>query len=108
MRFQNGVPGWLPDQTEEDRLEVSEPFREVDAWEEPVASWADERTAPFSVAAVLSGVLGKPLSQQDRRDSMRVAGILSRLGFEKRRVRAPGCRSTLWWRRVPGEEEEEG
>ena len=63
---------------------------------------------PLLVAEVLSGVLGKRMAQQDRRDTMRVAGILSRLGFEKRRVRAPGCRSTLWWRRTPGEEEELG
>jgi putative DNA primase/helicase len=106
--YKAGAAWWFDGDIEQDRVAASDRFREVDAWEDPVASWADERTAPFSVADVLTGVLGKPLSQQDRRDSMRVAGILSRLGFEKRRVRAPGCRSTLWWRRMPGEEDEVG
>ena len=96
MRFQKGVPGWLPDQTEEDRLEASEPFREVDAWEEPNHRRTARQTGPFTVADVLQGALGKDTAYQERKDTMRVASILAHLGYEKRRVRHGEARAMHW------------
>jgi predicted P-loop ATPase len=99
MRFQKGMPWWLGDEVEAGRLEASEPFREVDAWEEPIRLWTARQTGPFTVADVVQGVLGKDTAYQERKDTIRVASILAHLGYEKRRVRHGEARAMHWSRR---------
>jgi predicted P-loop ATPase len=98
MRFQKGTPWWLGDEAETGRLEASEPFREVDAWEEPIRRWTVGQAGAFTVAEVLHGALGKDTAYQERKDTMRVASILAHLGFEKRRVRHGEARAMHWSR----------
>ena len=95
-RFERGEPWWLSPEAEVARVEASEPYREVDAWEVPIASWAAERSEPFSVAEVLAGAVTVETARQTKRDAMRAASILSRLGFVKRRVRVGDDRPVLW------------
>jgi putative DNA primase/helicase len=101
--FQQGVPWWLSDEAEAGRLEASERFREVDAWEEPIRLWTARQTGPFTVAEVLQGALGKDTAYQERKDTMRVASILANLGFEKRRSRIGADRPMMWSRSSPSE-----
>lgn len=103
VRFEQGEPWWLSAEADAARVAASEPYREVDAWEDPVGRWAAERSDPFSVAEVLAGALSVETSRQTKRDAMRVAGILSRLGLVKRRVRVGDERPVLWTR--PGASE---
>lgn len=103
VRYERGEIWWLSPEAEAARMVASEPFREVDAWEAPVSHWATERDEPFGIADVLAGALTIDTGRQTKRDGMRVAGILSRLGFVKRRVRVGDARPVLWAR--PGVEE---
>lgn len=100
-----GEPWWLGEEAEVARIEASEPFREVDAWEEPIRLWADEQDAPFTVGDVLRHALGKDVAHQETRDAMRAATALTRLGFHKRRVRVGNERPVLWSRWETREEE---
>jgi putative DNA primase/helicase len=98
VRFERGEVWWLSADAEAARAVASEPFREVDAWEEPVGRWAAERAEPFGIAEVLSGAVMIETGRQTKRDGMRVAGILGRLGFVKRRVRLGEGRPVMWTR----------
>ncbi len=68
----------------------------MDAWEEPIRLRTARQTAPFTVADVLHGALGKDTAYQERKDTMRVASILAHLGYEKRRVRHGEARTMHW------------
>ncbi len=98
VRFERGALWWLSPEAEAARVTASEPFREVDSWEAPVARWAAEREEPFGVADVLYTAVGIDTGRQTKRDGMRVAGILGRLGFVKRRVRVGEQRPVMWTR----------
>lgn len=105
VRFEHGEPWWLSPEAEAARVVASEPFREVDAWEAPIEAWTGERAEPFSVAEVLGNAVSVDTGRQTKRDGMRVASILSRLGFVKRRIRSGDGRAMLWTR--PGAAEVE-
>lgn len=91
-----GEQWWLTPEEEQARVAASEPYRAVDAWEEPIRRWLDERVEPFTIDELLTGALGKETARHQTRDTMRAAGILTRLGFAKRRLRVDGVRRMLW------------
>ncbi len=97
-RFDQGETWWLSPEGEQARIEASEPYREVDAWEAPIEKWAGEREEPFTVADVLGAALAVEIARQTKRDGMRVASILGRLGYAKRRVRLGDGRVVMWTR----------
>lgn len=98
VRYEAGEIWWLSPEGEAARAVAAEPFREVDAWEDPVARWTGDRTEPFTVSDVLTGALAVDAGRQTKRDGMRIAGILSRLGYAKRRVRLGDERRVMWTR----------
>ncbi len=95
-RYRMGEQWWLTPEEEQARVAASEPYRAVDAWEEPIRRWLDERVEPFTIDELLTGALGKETARHQTRDTMRAAGILTRLGFAKRRLRVDGVRRMLW------------
>ncbi len=97
-RYDQHETWWLSAEGEEARVEASEPYREVDAWEAPIEKWADERGEPFTVADVLGAAVAVEIGRQTKRDGMRVASILARLGYAKRRVRVGDGRAMMWTR----------
>ncbi|MCK6502478.1 virulence-associated E family protein [Myxococcota bacterium] len=104
VRFRRGEPWWLSPDAEQARVEASEPYRAVDAWEEPVRRWTEDRVEPFTVDEVLNHAIGKDTDRHETRDTMRVAALLGRLGFSKKRMRLGEGRQTLWGRwDQPGE-----
>lgn len=104
VRYQRGEPWWLSADAERARVEASEPYRAVDPWEEPVRCWTEERVEPFTVDEVLNHAIGKAADRHETRDTMRVAALLGRLGFSKKRMRLGEGRQTLWGRwDQPGE-----
>lgn len=97
-RYDHGETWWLSPEGEQARIEASEPYREVDAWEAPIENWTGERAEPFTVADVLSAAVAVEIGRQTKRDGMRVASILGRLGYAKRRVRIGDGRVVMWTR----------
>ena len=96
VRYHDGEPWWLTREEEHARVAASEPYRAVDAWEEPIRRWLEDHVEPFTIDELLSGALGKETARHETRDAMRAAGILSRLGLSKKRVRVEGARRVLW------------
>jgi putative DNA primase/helicase len=104
VRYHQGEEWWLTPDEEHARIAASEPYRAVDAWEEPIRRWLEDHVEPFTIDALLSGALGKETARHETRDAMRAAGVLSRLGLSKKRVRVEGVRRVLWaaWDAVDG------
>lgn len=78
---------------------------EGDAWEDPVGDFLCQpmrRTDGVTVYEVLHIALGTDVSDIRRGDEMRIAEILRRLGWEKRRIRGAG-RVARKWRWFPAE-----
>jgi predicted P-loop ATPase len=69
----------------------------VDVWTETVEAWIGKRK-DTSVAEVLKGALGIAANEQTRTAEMRVADILTHLGFEKYRARKGEARSNRYWK----------
>lgn len=76
---------------------------EVDPWQGPVAQWWAElhegrQRQGVTTSDVFASVLELKLGHAERRDEMRVAACLRRLGLERRQVMHRGARS---WRYCP-------
>jgi putative DNA primase/helicase len=101
--FKEGVH-WWPGRDDESLLESEQEERlRVDVWEEPIAAWLVARVKEFHqlpqlarclddivvrVDQILSGAIGKQKGDQEDRDAIRVGRIMTRLGWERRRVRS--------------------
>jgi predicted P-loop ATPase len=85
--YKAGAPWWLetPELEALATAEQSARFA-ADAWEEPVRKWISDRT-DVGLSEVLGHALGLTPERQTQPAQKRVAGILTRLGFEKRRPR---------------------
>ena len=84
---------------------VQEEFQVTDVWEQEIENWLYEKDidcttkavgANLTVNLVLSDCLGiSPANYRDY-DAKRVAKILRKLGFDRRRLRVSGERTYLW------------
>jgi predicted P-loop ATPase len=86
-RYKAGEPWWL-ETPELEALATAEQSARfvVDAWEEPVRKWIGDRT-DVSLSQLLEHALGLAPEQWTQSAQKRVVGILTRMGFEKRRPR---------------------
>lgn len=104
--YRAGEQWWLTREEGAELAAVHARHVVTDAWTELISDWMADRDgtalAPPTTGEVLHGALDKPVGQWTRGDEMRVAKILSRLGY----VRKPGPRDThgrrrwTWVRRV--------
>lgn len=96
VTFRPGVTWWeMPSET----VDEQEARREEDAWEAPVHEHLLLKEE-VTVKDVLCDGLQVPLGQVNRSDAMRVAAILRKLKWEKKRIRRG---DKLFWRWVPPE-----
>jgi putative DNA primase/helicase len=95
---------WWPHREDESLLEGEQEERlRADVWEEPIARWLDARekeyndrpelardvnTVAVRIDQVLSGALQVDKADQDDRHAVRVGRIMTRLGWERQRVRS--------------------
>lgn len=95
---------WWPHRDDEALLEGEQEERlRTDVWEEPIARWLEQREKEFNdrpelardvnavavrIDQVLSGALMVDKGDQDDRHAIRVGRIMTRLGWERRRVRS--------------------
>jgi len=83
--FQAGEPWWLDPDTSARLAAIHEEHAATDSWEDVVIAWADAQTVEFSTSTVLEKAIGKPRGQWARGDEMRVAAVLKKARYEKRR-----------------------
>ena len=69
----------------------------MDVWREPVEKWLGNRK-DASINEVLERALGIEPRQQNRSAEMRVAAILTQIGFSKHRPRKGNVRKNRYWR----------
>jgi putative DNA primase/helicase len=93
--FSAGEPWWLTVAEEASLGDLHEQHRIRDAWEDAVLGWANNKTAAFTTADVLTEALEKPAGQWTRADEMRVAKILKSDGWD-RKTDPANVRSKKW------------
>lgn len=92
VAFEAGERWWLEGESEEKLAGSSEPYRQVDAWEEPIEAWIEDRDIGWSITELLSECLEIPKERQTMSTAKRAAAILNRQGCVKARSRAWGRR----------------
>jgi predicted P-loop ATPase len=104
VRFKAGGKWWLETPELEALATAEQAVRyKTDVWKEPIVKWLAKRK-DTSVAEVLEHALGFALQEQTRSAEMRVAHILTDLGFSKHRprikggARAKSGRQNRYWR----------
>ena len=104
MRHKAGGKWWLETPELEALATAEQAARyKTDVWKEPIVNWLGKRK-DTSVAEVLEHALGFAPREQNRSAEMRVAHILTDLGFSKHRPRIKGGtrtkdgRQNRYWR----------
>jgi putative DNA primase/helicase len=95
--YDAGEQWWLTQAEGEELAVESERYYQSDPWEAIVAHHLlgeDETT----ITEILCGPLDRPKSAQNKSDQMRLGGILSKLGWSKRRKQSDGVRAYVWRR----------
>jgi predicted P-loop ATPase len=96
--FKAGAKWWLETPQLEALATAEQRARfNSDVWKEPVEKWLGKRK-DTSVTEVLEHVLGFKPREQNRSAQMRVADILTDLGFSKHRPRKGDRRPNRYWR----------
>ena len=100
--YREGEQWWLTREESASLRAVSELYQQADSWEEIIREWlAGRMPGPgggVTVRDVLVDALEIPAGQHKRGDQMRVAGILSRVGYHRVRAQREGRRMYLWVR----------
>lgn len=94
---------WMLVAEREDLREIHELYMRPDAWEDGMVGWLTSNPGPVTISRILGEVIQKPAGQWTRADEMRVAAILKRQGYERRRSNIQGERVYQWYK---GAEEE--
>ena len=97
-RFKAGETWWL-ETPELEALATAEQVARfvVDAWEEPIHDWLGDRTE-VGLLELLQQALGLDPRQCPQSAQKRVVGVLTRMGFTKRRPRTPEGRKQRYQR----------
>ncbi len=80
-----GEKAWLNSEESTALADVHSDHMVSDPWESIIYSWANSRLAEFSTGEVLEHAVGKPRGQWSRGDEMRVASVLKRGDWIKKK-----------------------
>jgi hypothetical protein len=100
--YDAGEQWWLDDVGETELETAQAAFEIRDTWETRIAVWLDTARecipeTPVTVAGALEGAVLKPPGQWGKSDAQRVAAILRRLGWRRRRKRVEGGERPWVW-----------
>lgn len=102
--YESGEPWWLAREADEQREDANADFGEEDPWEGPVEEWiASPSVREVRVGDLLTNAIKLEIARQDRWAEMRVARVLGRLGWRRRRITESGRR--IWKYLRPGIQE---
>jgi hypothetical protein len=100
--YRQGVPWWLPPRIEDIAAEQQAGFVEDDVWEDLIARWLGSQHGPFTMENLFAKDTGitpyREVATVDKRDQMRAARCLIKLGWVKQQRRVGG-RKARWWHR---------
>jgi len=92
-----GEPHWLTRDESQTLMDVQEQYQRSDPWLPRVIDFLEGRPE-VTTAEVLNDGLRLDMAQQHRGAAMRVAGMLTRLGWSKHRVQRNRKRTVIWQR----------
>ena len=97
--WQGDQQWWLDDDETELLIEHNEHYEAADPWTEPVIKWLEgpPRVAQASVDQILSDAVGVDVDKQHRGMQNRIGGIMTALGWVKRREYSPGGQRQRVW-----------
>jgi putative DNA primase/helicase len=97
--YRAGERHWLELNESDSLKESQEQFKHEDPWTPKIEDWAygPPKQSGFSVTDVLDDALNKATKDQNKADEMRIGGILTGLGFVKRRTKVTGRRVIRWY-----------
>jgi predicted P-loop ATPase len=73
-----------------------ERYQSRDPWHDLVAEWVDRHPTQVTVTAILDFAIELPKDRRNKSHEMRIGGILTALGFGRRRVMRSGIRRVEW------------
>lgn len=95
--YRQGEPWWLTDDEEAVINETRHPFQMLDPWHDLIADYVEFKTE-VSTAEILEIVIQLPIDRYDRQSSIRINGVLKRLGWAQHPypVTRRGKRERVW------------
>jgi putative DNA primase/helicase len=93
-----GERWWLELNEDRQLQDHQERYQSRDPWHDLVADWVDRHPSQVTVSAILDFAIELPKDRRNKSHEMRIGGILTALGFEKRRVMRSGIRRVEWVR----------
>lgn len=98
--YKGGERWWLEINESEDLIEAQEQYKHEDPWGPKIERWLEDRPPdPKGVTAeiILNAALEMDGDKQGKHSEMRVGGILTGMGYSKRRVQIAGKRKWRWY-----------
>lgn len=95
--FQAGEVWWLSRDEDQALADMQERYQNVDPWEGSIAAWLPSQPAGVSVADILESAIDMDTDKMHKGHELRVAGILGRLGYTKKRVTRGSSRVWRWF-----------
>jgi predicted P-loop ATPase len=90
-------PWWLTREEDQRREAAAARWQHCDAWDEVVSQWlAQHQATPCTAADVLVHALRREVGEVSRADEMRVAAILQKRGWTKKRLAVGNERAWRW------------
>jgi len=95
--WQKGEEWWLTREQDAALRETQEQYQHEDPWHAAVAAWLKEHgRSTVSTAELLSRAVEVETGRQGKQHEMRLGGILTRMGWTRKRVQRGGKRSWKW------------
>jgi putative DNA primase/helicase len=96
--FRQGESWWLGEEGDAELREVHQDYESEDPWEVMIREWIEglAPTIDVTIAGILTVALKIEPGQQNRAHEMRCSGLLTRMGFKRRRIRIEGKRTWIY------------
>jgi putative DNA primase/helicase len=91
---------WLELNESIDLGDAHEQYQHEDPWQPKIARWLDDPTNSnrgFTVEDVLNHAIKRDDDKQTKGDEMRVGGILTAIGYSRKRAQVNGARAYRWY-----------
>jgi len=89
---------WLEENEGNDLKKAQEEYQHEDPWESVVVDWwsINPSAVGHSASKILTEAIKMDVDRQEKQHEMRLGGILTKLGMEKKRTSLMGSRSWRW------------
>ncbi len=94
--YRAGECWWLTRDQDLELATAQEQYQHEDPWTVTIREWLPSQAGGVRVADVLQHAVEMDTDKQGKHHEMRVSGILSSLGYQRKRVRMNGKRVWKW------------